>query len=71
MMTSTAAQAIAKSFFNVKDQKILYLIGKAAESKAERFVIDPAPNRVKGSFFLDDRLVEFELKGENIGSYFR
>lgn len=70
MMTASAAKAIAKNFLNVKDERILFLIGKAAEAEPSDFVITSSlPDVIQGSFRLGGELVEFELAGRNIKSY--
>jgi hypothetical protein len=70
-MTAATAKAIAKNFFDVKDERLLFMIGRAAEASMTAPAIEILqPDYVRLSFRLDGRVVTSELKGPGVGGYF-
>jgi hypothetical protein len=70
-MTGATAKAIAKNFFDVKDEKLLFMIGRAAEASIGAPAVEILqPDYVRISFRLDGRVVTSELKGTGVGGYF-
>jgi hypothetical protein len=70
-MTAATAKAIAKNFFDVKDEKLLFMIGRAAEASIGAPAIEVVqPDFVRISFRLDGKVVTSEMRGPGVGAFF-
>jgi hypothetical protein len=70
-MTAATAKAIAKNFFDVKNERLLFMIGRAAEASIGAPVVEIVlPDYVRLSFRLDGKVVTSEMRGPGVGGFF-
>lgn len=67
----TAIKQAAKHLLGISNEKLLFLIEKAAEAQPSDFVVtETSPDIVRGSFRLNGQVIEFDLLGRNIKNFF-